>query len=188
MPQADVDSEMAYYGGKLYLWGGRNFDYSNDFRLYSYDFSTQKWSGMTTTNPPNDRILHGMVVYNDYLYCLPGWGGIVEYDERDIKRINLKTGSTVWETLQIDANSEAIASFPRDSYGYIITGSVVYFACGWRVDGILNNVVKLDISKTPLTYEKLSKKSINPSSRSNHSIFSVGSKLFMFAGNGRDSK
>jgi hypothetical protein len=187
-PQHDVDSEMTYYNGKLYLYGGRNTDYNNDLRLYSYDFTTQTWSGLTTTNSPKERETHGTVVYGDYLYVLPGWTGIEEYDDGEIKRINLKTGSTAWETLKIDSESEAKAFFPRDSYGYVITGSLVYFSCGFREDGIVNNVVTLDLSQSPLKYEVISENFESPPSRTNHSILSIGTKLYMFGGKGTTGK
>jgi hypothetical protein len=187
-PQATRDSEMAYYEGKLYLFGGRNTNYDNDFRLYIYNFATQTWTALTTTNNPKDKMLHGIGVYGDYLYCLPGWGGLVEIDERDIKRINLKTGSNQWETLMIDSDAEATANFPRDSYGYVITGSFVYFSCGWRKNGILNDIVKLDLSQSPLKYERLSDKYASPPSRTQHSMQAIGTKLYMFGGKGEEGK
>jgi len=181
----EMDSQIVYYQGKLYLYGGRN---TRDSRLYIYNFSTQLWSYIVTTNPPANRELFGVALLGDYLYCLPGWGGVVEYDERDIKRINLRTGTTEWETLEIDPVAEKEANFPRDSYGLAISGSVVYFACGWREDGILNNIVKLDLNSRPLKYQKLSEKSMNPISRTNHSMHAIGTKLYVFGGQGEEGK
>jgi N-acetylneuraminic acid mutarotase len=187
-PQHDVEADMAYYNGRLYLYGGRNANYDNDLRLYSYDFTTQTWSGLTTTNSPNERETHGMVVYEDYLYVLPGWNSREEYDDGEIKRINLKTGSTKWETLKVDSDSETKAFFPRDSYSCVKTGSFVYFSCGWREDGILNDVVKLDLSQSPLKYEKLSDNYVSPPSRTQHSLEAIGTKLYMFGGKGEAGK
>lgn len=178
---------MALYNNKLYLWGGRNKSFSVDGRLHIYDFATQVWTSLATKNTPELRDLYGLVVYEDYLYCLPGWG-THGYDERSIKRINLKSGSSLWETMDVDAVSELDSKFPRDSYGYVIKGSLVYITCGWNVNGNLNDIVKLDLSRTPLKYEKVSSMSLNPSRRINHTLHTIGTKLYLFGGVGEAGK
>mmetsp|Transcript_34315 Transcript_34315/g.60062 ORF Transcript_34315/g.60062 Transcript_34315/m.60062 type:complete len:1187 (+) Transcript_34315:3689-7249(+) len=187
-PQVELNSEMAYYKNKLYNYGGRNSETTNDFRLYIYDFSSEKWTGYNTTNSPGDRTLHGLVVYEGYLYCLPGWGTLVGYDLKEVKRLDINTGSLAWETLSVNADLELAAGFPRDSYGYEIVDSVVYFAAGWRETGNQNSVVKLDLSIVPLKYEKLTDGFIAPSSRMDHSMHAIGSKLYLFGGAGLKGK
>jgi hypothetical protein len=129
-----------------------------------------------------------MVVYGDYLYCLIGWSETNQVDIGETKRINLKTGSLQWETVEIDSDAETKAFFPRDSYGYSVKGSIVYFSCGWQEEGILNDVVKLDLSQSPLKYEVLSEKYVTPPSRMHHALQAIGTKLYMFGGESETGK
>jgi hypothetical protein len=183
-PQVLKDSAVVYFEGKLYVFGGYKLNSRSDSKLYRYDFATETWTALTTTNPPMERVLHGMVVYGDYLYCLPGWSEINQADIGETKRINLKTGSLQWETVEIDSKAEAKAFFPRDSYGYSIQGSNIYFSCGWREDDVFNDVLKLDLSQSPLKYEILSENYESPPSRLHHSMQAIGTKLYMFGGEG----
>jgi N-acetylneuraminic acid mutarotase len=180
------DSAVVYFEGKLYLFGGYKADLGTDSTLYRYDFTTETWTALKTTSTPSERGLHGMAVYGDYVYCFAGWSEKDQVDVEDVKRINLKTGSLKWETVKI--NGEAISHFPRESFGHVVKDSFIYFSCGWKEYGLLNDVVKLDLSQSSLKYEVLSPNFLSPPSRMEHSMHAIGTKLYMFGGTGDKGK
>lgn len=137
---------MTYFSGSLYFYGGRDQKAENDNRLYIYDFSSKTWRGVVTTNPPIMRTLYGVLNYNNSLYVLPGWDEVNDIDVGEIKRLDLKSTSYTWETLEVDSESEKLTVFPRDSYAYATNGSKVYIICGYTEFGLTNSFVELDFS------------------------------------------
>lgn len=176
-----------FYRGKQYAIGGGSI-YSSDLLMRSYDFSTETWSNVTTYNTPISREFSGIAVYEDYLYILPGWSNWVIDSVEDIRRLPLLAHNQTWESLKVGVSDQS-ANELRNTYAIAVDENLVYLAAGYSADNIfLNSLITLDLSTNPIEVQVLSTDFLSPPLRSAHSMLAAGMNLYIFAGQGIDTK
>lgn len=175
---------MIYFSGSLYYFGGKN----SDDRLYKYDLTSLTWTAFQILNAPLTRSLFGVAEYNGFLYVLPGWNDFLQNDIGDIRRIDLKSTNSIWESLQVDESTSELARFPRDSYGLAVNGKLVYFTCGYTTYGLANDIIELDLSQTLMKFKRLTDSGKVPEARKDHSTHLVNTKVYVFGGEGQFGK
>mmetsp|Transcript_2028 Transcript_2028/g.4613 ORF Transcript_2028/g.4613 Transcript_2028/m.4613 type:complete len:1061 (-) Transcript_2028:540-3722(-) len=191
-PKAERDSAMVYFEGAFWYFGGyKEEDNINpklaESILYKYDIAGEKWATIQTTNTILNRHSFGLVAYNSKLYMFQGWSDAYD-DQRTIYKLDLKASSFTWVEVEF-TNDLYDPLTPYDSYAFDFKGSVAYFACGWNLSELKNNIATMDLKQAePLTFKAVTYTFITPSARMFHQLVAVGTQLFMYGGQGRNSK
>lgn len=181
---------MSYWRNGLYVIGGSGIGGQNsqgftDHTLYKFDLSTGYWETLKVSKPIDMIYGAGMATYKDSLYLFPGFSNEQGIDTLTTYRLDLTASNYDWEILQYDPSSAG--NIPFDSYAFDFIGSTAYFACGWSTI-LHNSFITVDVSVRPLNYKKLARDYISPSPRKNHSLIQFGNQLYLFGGEGKNSK
>ncbi|CAG9313184.1 unnamed protein product [Blepharisma stoltei] len=185
---------IQYWNGYIYLAGGQGIhgtasEYNHNF--FRYDLANSVWEDITSSsNPYSYRYLTGSAIYNDEFYLLFGWSDLIGADLGNIMKVSLTGSNYSWSNVTIveDENWNMIR---RDSYAFFgsSSGSVYIFggySSSYNVT-IMNNLIKLDLTSSEITYTVLSYEFKSPSPRKSHSLCSSEAKLYLFGGqNGND--
>ncbi|CAG9318789.1 unnamed protein product [Blepharisma stoltei] len=189
-PFAMYSPQIKYYDGYIYLAGGD--DYINGIyntNFYRYDLASKKWENITDESATyTTRALGGSFIYNNSFYLTFGWSDVAQVDVSEVYKVDLTDPNFAWSVAEIVGTSDDPANIPRDSYGFAVNGNTFYICGGYYSGGNLNDVVKFDLTKTPIIYTSLAYINLSPSARAYHTMETIEGYIYIFGGAYKDTK
>ncbi len=135
----------------------------------------------TTGIAQRNIISNSLVVYKDSFYSFYGWDFVDSTPIPEITKVNLSGDS--YEARSIYVNTEEIAAW---SHAFVIKDNLVYFFGGGSQEGYLNSLARLDLDKSNLSFEILSRVSDYPIARGGHGMEVYNDELYVFGGIGNN--
>ncbi|CAG9326896.1 unnamed protein product [Blepharisma stoltei] len=186
---------VQYYDGYVYVFGGDitgnkelGIDSANTDTL-RYSLASSAWTNITNINHKYEyRYFSGSVVYNKAAYLLYGWSDNTSQDIKNIMKLDFTDPDFKWAEVTVSYSSGGLDRIPRDSFAYVLADSAFYIFGGYSSnEGIMNDLVKFDLTQNPVTYTILSDLYTGPDSRESHSLCVMDGLLYLFGGTNGNS-
>lgn len=167
---------MEYYNGSLYLFKGAI--------VFVYDLYSESWSKIETSNQVMDRIiLSAQCFYEEKLYTFMGFNHLTVTQNFSIYIMDLSNDKYEMKEHLIDLQYIAL-----DSFGYSCKDGTLYLFGGLTASGYSNSLAILDLKRTNLKFEVLSKPINVPTPRRGHAMEVYDDQLYIFGGVDADGK
>lgn len=157
-----------------------------DNSLYKFDLTTGVWERVKTANSIPQLYASALMAYDNSLYLFSGFNSKLFAPSYDIYKLDLTSSNYVWTSLRIEDRTRK--DIPKDTYTFSFRGSIAYILMGWNNNDLSNKVLTVDLNTIPLYFKAVTSEYISPPARKDHSLIVIGTKIYMFGGEGKSSK
>lgn len=160
---------------------------SSEMLLYKLDLKDLVWKILDVkSNQPRSVVDNLSFGYNSYMYVMQG----VDQDNCKTKEsiFRIKMEGNEVETVYMEEDNQVSS---RSATGRCIVGSSVYIFGGSTCEGLLNELITVDLcniylAQDNLQFEILSRNMVMPEARMEHAMDIYNDQLYIFGGKGKN--